>query len=229
MPLFYKAIELDPDFAAAYGVTAWCYVWRMANGWMTDRVQETREVTRLVDRVIELGKDDAVALAFSGLALGYVVGDYEAGAALTDRALMLNPNFAAAWSASGCLRACHADPDVGIEHLARAKRLSPLDPLMFFMQSFTAFAHFIAGRYDEAWPLAEAACRAQPYFLSGIRIAAASNALAGRPNEARKHIARALQLDPDLRVSNLEDRVGRIRPEYFTKYVEALRQAGLPE
>ena len=26
--LFLKAIELDPDFAAAYGMDAWCYVWR---------------------------------------------------------------------------------------------------------------------------------------------------------------------------------------------------------
>ncbi|MEA2781047.1 MAG: hypothetical protein QOK29_2591 [Rhodospirillaceae bacterium] len=227
--LFYRAIELDPDFAAAYGMAAWCYFWRMANGWTTDRVQETAEVTRLVGRVAELGKDDAVALSFSGLALGYVAGDAEAGAALTDRALVLNPNLAAAWSASGWLRACHGDPDVAIEHFARAVRLSPLDPLKFFMQSFTAFAHFIAGRYDEAWPLAETASREQPHFLSGIRIAAASNAFAGRLDEARRCIARALQLDPDLRISNLKDRVGPIRPEGFAKYVEALRQAGLPE
>ena len=37
------------------------------------------------------------------------------------------------------------------------------------------------------------------------------------------------QLAPDLRVSVLKDRVGRIRPEGFAKYVEALQQAGLPE
>jgi adenylate cyclase len=97
--LFYKAIELDPDFAAAYGLAAWCYFWRMANGWMSDRPREIAEVTRLVGRVTELGKDDAVALSFSGLALGYVTGDAKTAAALTDRALILNPNLAAAWSA----------------------------------------------------------------------------------------------------------------------------------
>jgi TolB-like protein len=227
--LCYKAIELDPDFAAAYGVAAWCYFWRMANGWMSDRERETAEVARLVGRVTESGRDDAVALSFGGLALGYVTGDAESGIALSDRALMLNPNLAAAWSASGHLRACHGDPDVAVEHLAHAMRLSPLDPLFFFMQSFTAFAHFIAGRYDEAWPLAEAASREQPYFLSGIRIAAVCNIRAGRKDEARRCIARALHLDPALRISNLKDRVGRIRPEYFAKYVEALRLAGLPE
>ena len=32
LPLFYKAIELDPDFASAYGMAAWCYAWRKING-----------------------------------------------------------------------------------------------------------------------------------------------------------------------------------------------------
>jgi Tfp pilus assembly protein PilF len=108
-------------------------------------------------------------------------------------------------------------------------RLSPLDPMTLFMQSFTAFAHFIAGRYDEAWPLAEAASREQPYYLTGIRIAAVCNIRAGRLDEARRCITRALHLDPEQCISNLKDRVGQIRPEYFAKYVEALRQAGLPE
>ena len=229
LSLFYKALELDPDFAAAYGVAAWCYFWRMANGWMTDREMETAEVTRLVGRVMESGKDDAVALSFGGLALGYVTGDAQTAVSMSERALVLNPNLAVAWSASGHLRSAHGDPDVAIEHLARAMRLSPLDPLKFFMQTFTAFAHFIAGRYDEAWPWAEAASREQPNYVSGIRIAAASNASAGRQEEARKFIARALHLDPELRISTLKYRVGPIRPAYFAKYVEALRMAGLPE
>ncbi|RWB73088.1 BTAD domain-containing putative transcriptional regulator [Mesorhizobium sp.] len=229
LPQFYKAIERDPDFAAAQGAAAWCYFWRMANGWMSDRQKEAAEVSRLVGNVAISGQDDAVALAFSGLALGYIFGDYEAGSALADRALVLNPNCAAAWSASGCLKACHDDPDIAIEHLSRARRLSPLDPLTFFMQTFTAFAHFVAGRYDAAWPLAEAASRAQPYYLTGLRVAAASNAMAGRPDAARKYIARSLQLDPELTLSSLKHRVGQIRPAYFAKYVEALRLAGLPE
>jgi TolB-like protein/class 3 adenylate cyclase len=227
--LFYKAIELDPGFASAYGMAAWCYFWRRANGWMTDLEQEIAETARLAGKAAELGKDDAVALSFGGLALGYVAGDVEGGIALIDRALVLNPNLAAAWNASGCLRVFLGDSDVAIEHLARAMRLSPLDPLMFFMQGYTALAHFLAGRYDEAWPLAERASREQPYYLTLMRIAAVSNAFAGRLEEARKGIARALQLDPNMRVSNLKDRLGPFRPEGLDKYVEGLRKAGLPE
>ena len=227
--LFYKAIEVDPDFATAYGMAAWCYFWRIVNGWTIDRVQDVAEATHLAGRAAELGKDDAIALSFGGIARGAAAGDIEAGLALIDRALLLNPNLAAAWSASGTLRSNLGDTALAIEHIARAMRLSPLDPLMFFMQTFAAFAHFLAGRYNEACSLAERACREQPYYVTAIRVAAASNAAAGRLDAARRHIARALQLDPDLRISTLKDRVSTLRPDLFTKYAAALRKAGLPE
>ena len=109
-------------------------------------------------------------------------------------------------------------------------RLSPRDPLMFTMQGVTAFAHFFAGRYDEASSWAEKAFWERPNILATLRIAAASNALAGRLEEAQKAVARALELDPDMRLSNLKDRVGVFRrAEDYEKYAGALRQAGLPE
>src|SRR5207248_7975296 len=194
--LFYKAIELDPDFTTAHGMAAWCYVLRHVNGWTTDRPNELAEIARLAERVTESGKDDAVALSFGGLALGRVVGDLEGGLALIDRALVLNPNLATAWYASGWLRVFQRDTDVTLEHVARAMRLSPLDPLMVSMQQVTAHAHYIAGRYAQAVTWAEKALRERPNLLPTIRLLAASNALSGRLEEAHKAIARGRALDP---------------------------------
>src|SRR5580765_8560015 len=87
--LFNSAIELDPDFAAAYGRAALCYVWAKANGWFSDTANEIAEVKRLAQRAVQLGKDDPFALAASGGALAYVVRDLEVGDALIDRALAL--------------------------------------------------------------------------------------------------------------------------------------------
>jgi tetratricopeptide (TPR) repeat protein len=131
LKLFYQAMELDPNFATAHGMAAWCYLWRHANGWTTNRTQEITETTRLAKRVAESGKDDAVALASGGLALAWVAGDLEGGAALIGRALTLNPNLTAAWYASGWLKAYLGETDLAIEHVARAMRLSPLDPRCF--------------------------------------------------------------------------------------------------
>src|SRR6266446_9934365 len=68
------AIELDPDFASAYGVAAWCYGWCKINGWVTDRAREIAETARLARRFVDLSPDDAVALSRGAHALGYVVG-----------------------------------------------------------------------------------------------------------------------------------------------------------
>ena len=231
LELFAKAIELDNDFAAPYGAAAFCYAVRKICGWTANRAQEMAETTRLARLAAQLGKDDAVALAFGGLALGYVAGDLEGALALVERALSLNPNLATAWYASGTVRAFRGgEPDVAIEHLRRAMRLSPRDPLMFTMQGVTAFAHFFAGRYEEATSWAEKAFWERPNILATLRVAAASYALAGRPEEARKAVARALELDPEMRLSNLKDRIGIFRhAEDYAKYADALREAGLPE
>jgi tetratricopeptide (TPR) repeat protein len=104
LPLFRKARELDPDFASAYAMAAWCYFWRKVNGWMTDRARETAEGTRLARRAVELGRDDAVALTRSGHGLFHLAGDIDGGIALLDRALVLNPNLASAWFLGGFAR-----------------------------------------------------------------------------------------------------------------------------
>jgi TolB-like protein/Tfp pilus assembly protein PilF len=229
LKLFYQAIERDPGFSTPHGMAAWCYLWRNANGWTTDREQAIAETVRLARRVAELGKDDAVSLAFGGLALAYVAGELEDGEALINRALVLNPNLMAAWYASGWVKAFLGETDLAIEHVARAMRLSPLDPLMFLMQGVTALAHFVAGRYDEATEWAAKAAREQPTFSGAIRNIAASSALSGRPDEAKKALARVRRLDPALRLSNLKDRVGPYRPEDFARFAQGMRLAGLPE
>ena len=229
LPLFYKAIELDPNFASAYAMAAWCHLWRKANGWMIDRPQEIAEGARLARRAVELGRDDAVALTRSGSALSHFGGDLDSCIALLDRALVLNPNLASAWFLGGFLRVWHGEPDGAIEHFARAMRLSPLDPEMYRMQAGTALAHLFAGRFDTASSWAEKASRDLPSFLIPVSIIAASHALAGRADEARRAMDHLRELDPTLRIANLEDWLPIHRPEDLATFADGLRRAGLPE
>jgi tetratricopeptide (TPR) repeat protein len=228
--LFNKAVELDPDFALAYAWAAYCYSVRKSNGWMIDPRQEVAEAARLARRAVDLGRDDGVALSIGGMVLAYVVGDLDDGAAFVDRALSLNPNLASAWGMSGWMKMCFGQPNIAIEHEARAMRLSPLDSRLWAWQSHTALAHFYAGRYDEAAAWAEATLREQPNYLASLRAAAASNAMAGRQEKAQKLMARVCHLDPTLRLSNLADTMAPLRrPEDRNRWVEGLRKAGLPE
>jgi len=228
---FYKAIELDPDFSTAYAAAAGCFSRRKGSGWVIDQEQEFAEASRLALRAVQLGKDDATVLCLAGFALAYVVGDVDDASAFVDRALLINPNLAGGWSAGGAVKLWLGEPDRAIERFAHAMRLSPLDPLTFFMQYGTAHAHFFAGRHDEAHSWAKMALREQPDGHAALRIAAASCALAGRDEEAKRLMARLLVIDPALRVSKLlQDVLGPYRrPKYLVKYADALRKAGLPE
>ena len=227
--LFYKAIELDSNFAAAHGMAARCYSQSKFSGWTINLAQESAETERLARRAAELGRDVPVALCTAGLGLAYVVGDTEYGAALIDRSLELNPNLAWAWLFSGWVNIITGQPEVAIERVARAIRLSPQDPHIFNMRGVTAAAYFFAGRYGEASSFAESAFRDHTRYLMGYLIYAASKALCGQLEDARTAVTRARQLDQALHISNLDDRYRFRRPEDVAKLADGLRKAGLPE
>jgi TolB-like protein/tetratricopeptide (TPR) repeat protein len=226
---FKRATELDPDFAAAYGMAARCYSQRVGFAWVIDRSQDVADAVRLAQRAGELGKEDAVALFTAGNALVIVVGDINNGAALIDRALKLNPNLAFAWLSSGFARISLGQPEAAIEHVARAMRLSPQDPQMFAMEIAIAAAHLFAGRPDEAFSWAEKATQERPNFFVGHCMVAASGALSGKRSEAENALHRARQLNPALRISNLEELQPFRRPEHLTTLADGLRKVGLPE
>jgi TolB-like protein len=229
LSLFYRAIDLDQNFASAYAMAGWCYTRRKVDGWVIDRAHEVAEGTRFARLAIELGHDDAVALARCGHTLAHMVGDVDSGIRLVDRALSLNPNLAMAWLLSGWLRAFRGESDAAIDRFAHAMRLSPLDPELFRMQAGTGFAHLLAGRFNEASSWAEEAAGDLPNYLSAVSVMAAANALAGRTAEARRAMLHLRQLDPLLRLSNLENLYPIRRPEDFALWSDGLRKAGLPE
>jgi TolB-like protein len=229
LALFGRAIELDPDFASAYAMAAWCHFWRKFNGWMANRTEEAIEGARLARRAVELDRNDAVALARSGHALVHLVGDFESGIALIDRAQMLNPNHAPAWFLGGFVYLWYDRPDEAIERFSHAMRLSPLDSEMYRMQAGTAMGHLLAGRFDDAVSWAEKAQRELPSFLIAAAVLAASHAFAGRTEDARRAMDRLRRLDPALRIGNLGDWLPLYSPNVRATFTDGLRRAGLPE
>jgi tetratricopeptide (TPR) repeat protein len=229
LQLFCKAIELDPGLASAYGMAAWCYVMRKARGWTIEHVQENAEATRLARKAVRLGGGDPVALCMGGYALAFAAREFEDAAAFMDRGLAINPNLAQAWRLSAWLRVWRGEPDLALEHVAHAMRLSPLDTSMYAMHGAVAYAHFLASCYDMASACAEKAMRDNPTFLLAISISAASNALAGRLEPAQRDMARVLECNPNLRASNLSDLAPFRRAEDLALFTKGLRKAGLAE
>lgn len=229
MAHFYKAAELDPQFATAYGMAARCYSQAKAQGWLSDPVAANAEVLRLGRHVAEFGPDDPIALSAAGMAIAYVVGDLDSGNAMIERSVEISPNFAQAWLFSGWVKAWMGEADVSISRINRALQLSPHDPAVSNMRRAIAFAYFIAGRYEEAISAAEIVSPLQQNAIFGLCTTAASAALLSRQAEAERTVVALLDVDPALRIRDLRQRFPMKRDDDFSRWEEGLRKAGLPE
>jgi TolB-like protein len=228
LQLFNEAIQRDPEFAAAYAMAAWCHSWRKVNRWMADPEHEIAEGTRLAQRAVELGQNDAVALARSGHALAHLTRDLDGGVALLDQALVLDPNLAAGWYLSGFLEVWRGEADAAIDAISHGMRLSPLGADVYRMEVGVAMANLLAGRAAEALSWAEKASRHMADHPLPLCILVASYARAGRSKEARLAMRQLVRIDPTLRLANIQEWLPFRSAEDLKTFADALCEAGLP-
>jgi adenylate cyclase len=226
--LYNASIASDPEFAAAYAWAAMCYSIRKSRNWLVDIDQQSGEATRLARRAVYLGADDGVALCYGGHTLAYVGGDLQAGARASERAVALNPNFAPALWTSAFVNIWDGKPELALERLTRAVRLSPVDPDTPWFHAAIAHAHFHAERYDEAVIWASKSMAAGD-IIDGARVLAAALGHLGRRDEAEAAVTKLRQIDPISCVSTLHQVLGPYRPEGLERYRVGLRKAGLAE
>lgn len=227
--LFQRAIEVNPEFAPAYGMAAYCYVQKQSYGWFSDRTADIQEATRLAQCAMQFGQDDPLVLAKAAHAITMLACDGDRGATLIQQALRHGRNLPAAWYVSGWVQLHLGRPASALAQLSRAARLSPFDPLTFKVYAAIAYAHLLEGRYDEGSTFAERALGIRPHYQTALRAAAASHALAGRIERAQTFMTHMRGHDPSLRLSCLREVLPLRRRDDFEKYAEGLLRAGLPE
>jgi adenylate cyclase len=227
--MFYRAMELDPEFATPYGMAARCYAFRKIQGRIVDKDWEEAETRRLGLRLVAIGQDDALALCSAGYALLWVCKDYEVGTSMIDQALSINQNLAAGWQVRGSASIYLGQHERALEEFARAMRLNPKDPEAYRPKTGIAAAYLCQGRYSEALEWAAKSLAHQQRWGSAIWVSAASAALIGRTNEARQFVDEILEQTPTMRISNLTDFLPFRRAEDIGTFVDGLRLAGLPE
>jgi TolB-like protein/class 3 adenylate cyclase/tetratricopeptide (TPR) repeat protein len=223
------ASAIDSHFALPYALAAFSFTQRKAFGWSTNIAEEISETRRLARQAIELDRDDARVLTMAGFGLAYVAGEVEEAAVLLARAVELDSNLVLARTWMGWTKVYLGDTDGAIEQLEVALRVNPLDPRRYTTLTAMAYAHFFAGRNDEASALATNVVRQQPNYLAAQLVMMACHAVAGRIGEARQACAAVLRIDPTQRISGSNARAPFRRPQDLDKLAQAFRIAGMPE
>jgi len=227
--LLRQAMVLDPAYASGAGLFACCRVFQQANSAILEE-EEIVEGVLFARRAVETGGEDPEALKLGGWGIFVLAGERASGLRAIERALMLNPNSADAWSVCGWAQAFCNRPAAAIEALQRAMRLSPVDPRRWSFEGGFALSHLVAGRYEDAIEWANRALDAQPRSPAVVGYKAVACGHLGRVEEGRASVARLRELRPGFTVASAEKALGKFAsPEVLAIFLEGYRKAGLPE
>ena len=223
--LLEDALRLDPNYAAAHALLAWCHeiFFSRAGFGEADKAAGVGHARA----VIASGTDDATALAIAAFAITMLSKDHEAALSAAERALSLNASCATALYFGSIIYAFAGHPAAATSNANRALRLSPFDPSAFVAHGALGAAALQEGRYDEAASALAKAVQANSRFSTLYFFHAASLALAGREEEARPIVQRLLELEPGFRLRMIFE-VGMARA-VADKFAEGARILGLPE
>jgi adenylate cyclase len=219
-----RVIEAHSEYAPAYSRLAFILLYSRQVGWITID-PELKEAAALASRASELDDSDP----WAHLSLGYVAytrRHTEEAVEEFQRALNLNPNFAAAHCYLGCALAMDGQSERAIDHISQGIRMSPHDPQNAMFNAHLAAAHYLAGRYTEAVSCARKALQQRSGLTNAHRIYVASLAQAGQLDEARAALARLQQLQPENSIAWIE-RTIPYTPGPMAKFLDGMRKAGL--
>jgi tetratricopeptide (TPR) repeat protein len=222
--LLEDALRLDPNYAAANALLAWCHeIFFMRAGFgEADKAAGVRHARA----AIASGTDDATALAIAAFAITMLSKDHETALSAIERALSLNASCATALY-FGALIYAFAGHSAATSNANRALRLSPFDPFAFLAYCALGAVAIKDARYDEAASHFAKAVQANPRFSTPYFFQAASLALAERQEEARPIVQRLLELEPGFRLRVFLE-VGMAQA-VADRFAEGARILGLPE
>jgi TolB-like protein/tetratricopeptide (TPR) repeat protein len=224
-----RALAIDPTYAPAMALGAYCYTERHIQGWADNIAAEAIEGWRLAMRAVEFGKGDGNVLWMSAYAVWNLAMDTQRAHELVSHSLATNSNSAMALTLLAWIESCLGNQSRALELFQRAGRLSPRDPRGWFIACGKASAHFMDGRFAEAVMWAKTSLTYNPRFAIGLRHLAAGLAMQGDTDAAAAIVRELLEIEPDLSLSKLRGRLMFMSELCWNLYSEGLRRAGLPE
>ena len=227
LALLDAALALDPAYAEAHGVAAFCLQQRYLWG---GRAAADREAALAhAEAVAAARTDDATALAFAAMALAALGGSQDRGLVMVERALAQTPSSAIGHTVHALLDMLGGRPEAAERHAERSLRLSPFDPLRHIPECTLAVAKLAAGQNEAALACVRRSLEANPGFAPGLTTLALCLVRLGRMAEARATVERLIALAPDTRVGTLRERYLFANGLGFECIARDLRAAGLPE
>ena len=223
--LLERAIEIDPELAAAHALLSSANITEYLNGWNDAGPDNLASALEIAERACDI--DPAEPQAFHALALANLwIGNFDAAAHAAERAVELNPNFAGGYSALGQVRDFAGDHASAVEC---AERVLKLDPHYSIALQLLGRAQFALGRDLEAAANFEERIVRNPDTDTARAFLAAIHGHAGRHDEARRRWDELKEINPNYSVERVRQTLPYKDPAPLDRLAEGLRKAGLAE
>jgi adenylate cyclase len=226
LPLFERALALEPGYALAHGYVAWCHENLFVRAGRRD---ENRQLAiHHAHAALAHGRDDAMALTLAGFSIGMVEHDRTVAREAFEAAVALSPSSALTYIYGGVALGFGGEAERAIEWGEKALRLSPFDPWNWMSWHAVYLGYFQQGACDAAANAMRKSIQCNPGFSISHMFLAGVLARLGQIDEARTVAARVLALQPGFRSSEWHAAIDPV-PAIGEPLLEGLRLAGLPE
>jgi adenylate cyclase len=232
--LYRCAVELDPSYARALALLSGCCFAFVSQGFGHRDNPQVSDMVHLAQKAVALAAGDSDVIVIAAHVLALPGGDMDAGVALADKAIELNPNNALAFRIGALLHGYLSQVEQAVDYARRADRLNPLD---FGWNGNLGYviAYFGIEDHEKVLRWTAQILLGRPHAAPALRYRAASLALLGRVEEAQEVVARILKQTPgytikDVRRHHEFDMNSPFKlPGVTESLYRGLRLAGLPE
>ena len=224
--LLERAVELDPDFTAAYARLANRYLQLWRQRLADDPDEALRRARDAIHKALTLDQQDYRVRLFLANLYQWADKDHDLALAEYEKALALNPNQADVMGMISLNMAFAGRAQEAVDWIEKAKRLNPHHPIWYDWNG--SFGYYMARQYDKALLGAKRTLTVYPKSISVLRILAATYVEMGNMEKARGVAQKVLEIDPEFKLSNVLN-VPLKREADRERYFGALAKAGLPE
>jgi adenylate cyclase len=227
MEMFRQALELEPTYALAMALLAWCHSHRFSRMMSGDPDFHRARAIELANKALDLDPDAPRVMSAAGTALmlAGTYADLDHCLHLFEKALAIDPNSSQGWLRMGLVRVNRSEPEEAIQAFERTLRLSPMIPQGAYARWGIGLAHFVAGRLPEAAACFRQALAERPRDAAFRRRLCSTLGLLGELDEARSLATGLMTEFPGQRLDRLAS-VSQFQPEPARRYVEGLKKAG---
>jgi len=191
--LLRHAIQLDPNYAAAYAALAETYHIAVAMGWAESPTVFLSRAEEMANKALSLNDSEVRAHIILGR-IHIFYHRYEQAKAEMERAIAINPNDADGLAGRGNILMWSGQTDAAIEALEQAQRIDPdLNPIDRFALSL---AYYLKRRYDAAIEQAELNLRETAGANFSRIVLAAAYAQQNRSEDAARVVTVIHRIDP---------------------------------